>query len=233
MKIKFPEPLNSLLGGLETKTITNFYGGPGTGKTTFCLLAALECIKNKGLVTTYIDTEGGFSPERIKQLMSFNSIEPVLKNIDLIEPKTFAEQGKIIRSLRNKETNIIIIDSMSALYRLEFAEQKHLREMNVRVLEANRELSKQLSILSSIARENEIPVIITSHTFKNWETGENEVVGGDVIKYWSKVIVFLEKTGKISERKMTLVKHRYLPEGSSAKFMIIDKGIKPSGFKLF
>ena len=59
------------------------------------------------------------------------------------------------------------------------------------------------------------------------------MIGGEMIKYWSKAIVFLERTGKTSERKATVFKHRSLPEGSSAKFEITGSGIKPSGFKIF
>ena len=75
--------------------------------------------------------------------------------------------------------------------------------------------------------------MVTAHIFKNWETGRNEIVGGDSIKYWSKAMVYLEKTGKTSERRATITKHRYLPEMKSVKFIIDGEGIKPSGFRIF
>jgi hypothetical protein len=37
----------------------------------------------------------------------------------------------------------------------------------------------------------------------------------------------------MSERKATLIKHRYLPEWGSVKFSIVNEGIKPAGFKIF
>jgi DNA repair protein RadB len=224
--INLPEPLSSIVSRLEPKTITNFYGGPGTGKTNMCLLAALECIKAGGSVT-YIDTEGGFSPERLKQLTK--NPEQALQRITLIEPKTFGEQGRIIRTLEKEKhkTDLIILDSAVALYRLEYADPK------AETLEAHRELSKQISIPSSLSRERNIPVIITAHTFQNWDTGTNEIVGGDMIKYWSKAIVYLERTNKTSERKATVVKHRWVPEGGTVKFVIVEDGIKPSGFRIF
>ena len=76
-------------------------------------------------------------------------------------------------------------------------------------------------------------MIVTAHTFKNFRTGEDDMIGGELIKYWSKAIVFLEKTGRTSERRATIHKHRSLAEGSSAKFEIVENGIKPSGFKIF
>jgi DNA repair protein RadB len=226
-KLNLPEPLQALLGGVESSALTNFYGAPGTGKTNICLLLAVECIKNGGKVI-YIDTEGGFSADRLNQLVENRSIDEIAKKINLIEPKDFKEQGDIIRGLHKKEADMIILDSAASLYRLEYADPEK------EALVANRELSRQMSILSGIAREKKIPVIITSHTYKNWETENNEIVGGDSVKYWSKVLVFLERTGKMSERTATITKHRWMPEGKSVKFVITQDGIKPAGgFKLF
>lgn len=220
--LTLPEPMKTLMGAIESGAVTNFYGAPGTGKTNLCLLAAIEIAKHGKVI--FIDTEGGFSVERLKQLT--DRYEEVLKKIELLEPKTFQEQGKMIRELG--KADLIIVDSTSSLYRLDYAE-----EGDSAVLKANRELSKQLSILSNIAREKSIPVIVTAHTFKSWKTEENDMVGGELIKYWSKAIIFLEKTGKTGERQATLVKHRSRPEGETVKFVIVEKGIEPSRFKLF
>jgi DNA repair protein RadB len=114
-----------------------------------------------------------------------------------------------------------------SLYRLEYTDPK------VEVLEASRELSRQLADLSNIAREKNIPVLVTAHTFKNWDTGDNEVIGGNVLKYWSKAIVFLERTGRTSERRATITKHRHMAEGGSVKFELTQEGLRPSGFRIF
>jgi DNA repair protein RadB len=222
--IPLPEPLASILNRLESRSITNFYGGPGTGKTNLCLLAALECIRKGGTVI-YIDTEGGFSAQRLGQLT--RNPEQALQKITLIEPKNFEEQGKVIRSLESQKPNLIILDSAVALYRLEYADPK------AETLEAHRELSRQISILSNLSRYKDIPIIITAHTFHNWDTDTHEIVGGDMMKYWSKAIVYLERTNKTSERKATVMKHRWMPEGGTVKFLIVDDGIKPSGFRIF
>jgi DNA repair protein RadB len=232
--IRLPEPVNGLIRGLEPGALTSIYGAPGTGKTNLCLLAAAECVRRGGRVV-YIDTEGGFSLERLKQIT--NSHQAVLDRTALIEPGNFQEQGRLIRELDKHRAGLFIADSVVAMYRLEYAEkdtgEKPGYEAGRAVLEANRELSKQLSILSGLAREKGVPVLVTAHTFRHWETGLNEIVGGDAIKYWSKVIVYLEKTGRMSERKATLIKHRYLPEWGSVKFSIVNEGIKPAGFKIF
>ncbi len=227
MDVAFPEPLNALVGGLENKAITNFFGAPGTGKTNFCLMAAIDCI-NKGGRVTYVDTEGSLSVERLKQL-ALNH-EDILSKMNILEPQTFTDQGKMIRELRNRETDLILVDSMVALYRLEYPDEKCPPSEK---MGHTRELSRQLSILSNIAREKEIPVLITCHMFRNWETKDPDVVGGELMKYWSKTIIYLERTSRMSERKATVTKHRFAPEGGNVKFQIVNDGIKPSGFRIF
>jgi len=226
MKISLPHPLNMVIPEIREKALTSFYGGPGTGKTCICLIASIECVKSGGKVV-YIDTEGGFSIERVEQLLNSSmTLESFLRNVELLQPETFESQKKIIDSLKNKKFDLLVVDSLVALYRLEYSNQEE-------VLVASRKLSKQLSVLSSISREKNVPVILTAHTYKNWNTGKNEMVGGEVLKYWSKAIVFLEKTGRMSERIARLVKHQFLPEGKEVKFMMTQDGIGPVRFKLF
>ena len=225
-KLPLPEPLASLMGGVHHKALTNFYGAPGTGKTNLCMLIALESVKAGAKKVVYIDTEGGFSMERLSQLSP--DAEAVAGKIALIEPKTFKEQSQAIKGIASLDADLVILDSAAALYRLEYADPEK------EALDANRELSRQMSVLSNIAREKDIPVIVTSHTYKNWDTENNEIVGGDAIRYWAKAVVFLEKTGRMSERSATVMKHRWIPEGKAVKFEIVGEGIKPSGgFKLF
>lgn len=231
MEIPLPGPLDALLGSLEAGAVTCFYGGPGTGKTNVCLLVAATAAK-VGKKVLYIDTENSFSPERFTQVAD----KALAERIEIVLPKTFEEQGKVIRALAKGGPDLIIVDSLAALYRMEIAEPREThtkRENKMVILEANRELSKQLSVLSVLAREKKIPILVTSHVYKNWDTGEEEPVGGDALKYWVKVLVLLERTGRTSERRATLVKHRALPEHGSVKFELMREGIRPSGFRLF
>ncbi len=215
-------------GGVETGTLTNFCGTPGTGKTNVCMLAAIEAAKqNKKVV--FIDTEGGFSLERFKQLAHSNS--NLLGRIIFMEPKTFKEQEAIIKNLgevcKDNSIGLVILDSAVALYRLEYAETDD-------VLAANKHLGVQLALLSNLARERKIPVLITSHVFKKFETEKTEIIGGDAIKYWCKTIVFIEKTNELSRRRAILLKHRSLEEGREVEFYLTGTGIEAAEkFKLF
>src|SRR3990172_5897085 len=81
-----------LFGGYETDIVSVIYGGAGTGKTNFCLFGAGSLAK-KGNKVNFVDTEGGFSVERVKQMAPENH-EEVLKNIFLLKPTSFDEQKK-------------------------------------------------------------------------------------------------------------------------------------------
>jgi len=53
--------------GHERDIITTIYGPAGTGKTNFCMLVAISQAK-KGNKVIFVDAEGGFSVERLKQI---------------------------------------------------------------------------------------------------------------------------------------------------------------------
>jgi len=234
----FDEWLN---GGYESDIITTIYGPAGSGKTNFCVLAA-AALAVKGKKVIFIDTEGGFSVERLAQIADAS----VLKNILMLKATSFKEQKDIFNNLLgkiNKDIGLIVVDSAVMLYRLEMSMAKSSNNDEQARL-VNRALAKQLEILNEIARNKNIPVIITNQVYspfiKKEELGDRDIeeekakqvrmVGGDILKYWSKCIIELRKDG--SKRKAILKKHRSLPE-KEFSFAIIGKGIEKSGFRLF
>ena len=58
---------NILGGGIETGSITQVYGGPGSGKSQICITACALLPKKYNSI--YVDTEGKFRPERIEQIL--------------------------------------------------------------------------------------------------------------------------------------------------------------------
>jgi len=229
-----------LHGGYDKDIITTIYGPAGSGKTNFCILASVSAAKKDGKVI-FIDTEGGFSAERLKQLCSDEKdLEKVLKNILLLKPTTFNEQEeaftKLLRELRNgKEISLIVVDGMTMLYRLELAEAR--KENNLQKIDAiNSNLAKQMRILAEIARKKNIPVIATNQIYYEFLSDEEmqagkerhaSMVGGDIMKYWSKCIIELKN--ERGKRKAILKKHRYLPE-KELNFEIYDGGIRKRGW---
>lgn len=226
-----------LEGGYETDIITTFYGPGGCGKTNLCLIAAAEQAA-LGKKVIYIDTEGGFSVERLKQLANFD----VMQNIVVLKATTFEEQKEAFNKLLglvNKTIGLIVVDSLVMLYRLELGEASSEKDLN-KIQKINQGLAKQLRILSEIARKKNIPILVTDQVYsdflsqEDYEQGKQKsfsMVGGDIIKYWSKCILELENLGH-GRKRATIKKHRSLPE-KKLEFEIIDEGIKKPKFKLF
>lgn len=210
--IRIHKDFDALLGGgLQSRCITHIYGSPGSGKTNIALMAIVNAVE-KGKVI-YIDSEGGFSVERLKQISGEN-LENVLKNLMLIEPTEFDEQKVAIKKLSEiipqSNASLVIVDSISVFYRLE--ENRDVRG-----------LGRQLAQLSKIARRHDLPVLITNQVYTDLDTGKIVPVGGDVVRYWSKIIIELDKTQ--DHRIATLKKHKFLQEGLELEFKISNKGI--------
>ncbi|MFH0712001.1 MAG: DNA repair and recombination protein RadB [archaeon] len=237
--------LNTFLqGGYETDIITTIYGPGGSGKSNLCIIVAVSQAK-KGNKIIFIDTEGGFSTERFKQIHqgTKEEIEADLQNILLLKPTSFAEQEKafdqMLKYVKKENISLIIIDSIAMLYRLELGGAITLKD-NEKISEVNRKLANQLRALNEIARKQNIPIIVTNQVYSQFEpatryplsatdgTLERSVsmVGGDLLKYWSKCLIELK--GYNNKRKLILKKHRSLPVKELA-FEITRTGIKKRG----
>jgi DNA repair protein RadB len=227
-----------LFGGYETDIITTIYGPGGSGKSNFCILAATSQSK-KGNKVIFIDTEGGFSTDRYRQIHGgeLKDVEDDLQNILILKPTSFEEQetsfSQMLKHVKNEDISLIIIDSIAMLYRLELGDAITAKD-NGKISEVNRRLANQLRILNEIARKQDVPVVITNQVYstfsQNCEDQNKErrvsMVGGDLLKYWSKSLIELQNySGK---RKLVLRKHRSLPQ-KELPFEIVGRGIRKRG----
>jgi DNA repair protein RadB len=224
-----------LFGGYETDIITMIAGPAGSGKTNFVILTACSQAK-KGNKVIFVDTEGGFSVDRVKQIIS-EDYEKLLENILLMKPTNFDEQKnafeKLLDKIKKEHVSLIVVDGMTMLYRLELGDAKRDDE---KIRDINRELAKQMRVLAEISRKQNIPVIITNQVYSEFLSEEDlkkgvkrqvNLVGGDLLKYWSKCIIELQN--ERGKRKAILLKHRSLPE-KEFDFEIINKGIRRKGW---
>ncbi|MFH1787423.1 MAG: DNA repair and recombination protein RadB [archaeon] len=226
-----------LYGGYEKDVISMIVGPPGCGKTNFCILVACSQAK-KGNKVIFIDTEGGFSVERAKQIVRAD-FENVLENILLLKPVSFEDQkkcfSKLLKQVKSEHVSLIVVDGMAMLYRLELGDAVKTGDSE-EIRKVNRDIVEQMRMLAGIARNEKIPIIITNQVYKgfvseeDWKKGvsrEVNIVGGDLFKYWSKCIIELKQEG--SKRKAVLLKHRSLPEKEMG-FVIKDKGVFKRGW---
>ncbi|AAB98241.1 TPA: DNA repair and recombination protein RadB [Methanocaldococcus jannaschii] len=204
-----------LLGNAEKGIITQIYGPPGVGKTNICIINSINAV-NSGKVI-YIDTEGGLSIERIKQIAS-NNYKIVLENMIIYNAFDFYEQDKIIQKelpLITNNASLIVVDNITSLYRLELSDEANKNIM------LNKMLGNQVKTLLKLAKTNNLAVIITNQVRET--VNGFEASGGRLLEYWSKCIVRLEKLN--GDRLAILEKHLHAGE-ERVKFRIVERGIE-------
>ena len=222
-KIPTNSSLDELLGGgIEKGTITQIFGPPSSGKSNIALNLAVNVAKNAKKVI-YIDTEGGISIDRIKQIAQYD-FEKVANNIIVFEPTNFLEQNDNLKAIEvwlrknNDDVDLLVLDSAVALYRVDDMKSSKL----------NKELGKQMGILAKIARKYDVAVLLTNQIYSAFDDeGNNDIraVGGTILQYWSKVIIQLEKGEETNQRIATLRRHRSIAEGKQTTFRITSRGI--------
>lgn len=206
--------VDEMIGELQRDTITTFYGSPGVGKSTVCFQYSVSCV-NKGKKVIYIDTEGGFSAERIRQIDSDVDLNKIL----VFSPKSFEEQQKIILNLgkeikNDRDVGLVVVDSLVMLYRLKLGDDAQ---------KVNSALGEQLRLLTELSRSFKIPIIVTNQMYTTFDTKEKKMVGGALVEYWSKTILLLDR--EVDLRKISLRKHKFKKEGEESYFEINDKGL--------
>jgi len=166
--------LDNLLGGrgVETKAITEAFGSFGSGKTQLGLSLAVNCqlpIEKGGAEgkAVYIDTEGTFRPERIRQIAEAKGANPesVLKNILVARAFNSDHQilliDKVGELIKNGEPiRIVIVDSLTAHFRAEFAGRGMLADRQ-------QKLNKYLHNLMKIAEQFNLAIYVTNQVMAN------------------------------------------------------------------
>ncbi len=213
--------VDGLCNGIERDVITTIYGPAGSGKTNFCIMASVETVE-QGKKVLYIDTDGSFSPDRLRQIAEGKgaSTEKILESMIFYKPVNFQEQKRVfdkLRELVSERIGLIVVDSIAMLYRLELGKNSE------EVYGINRELGKQLSILSETARKQNIPVLITNQVYSAFEEKDKvNMVGGDILRYSSKCLIELKSYKNI--KRAILVRHRSLPQDKEVAFKITGDG---------
>ena len=219
-----------LEGGYEEGVITTVYGPAGSGKTTIAILAAIS-VAQQGKRVVFIDTEGGFSTERLQQLTSDH--KKVLDHTIFLQPTSFEKQKEAFEKLTklvSDDIGLVVIDSIAMLYRLELGKSEDIYDIN-------RDLGRQIGFLTELARKKSIPIIVTNQVYSMFDDRTKvNMVGGDILKYGSKCLLELSVL-PTKTRKLTLAKHRSIKENKDALFDIVESGIVAKtprpGFKLF
>jgi len=219
-------------GGLETQTITEFYGEYGSGKSQFChqMCVNVQLPTERGGLNggaLYVDTENTFRTERIIQMAQHLGLNPeeVVKKIVFAEAYTSDHQMFLLENADKivKENNIrlIIVDSLTAHFRSEYLGREMLAERQ-------QKLNKHMHRLIRLARAFNAVAVVTNQVMAKPDVFFGDAVhpvGGHIVAHTSHTRVFLRKSSRGPTRIARLVSSPYLPEGERV-FKITENGVE-------
>ena len=144
-----------LSGGIPNGVIVDIFGGHGTGKTQLLLQLSINSIKNGGKVL-FLDTTGGFRPERILEIQKkSNSNLNLLNNIIVSRITNTSEQINSIKNFKENNFSLIIIDNITDLFSYEY-------KNNQSIFKKNSLFMKYMRELSLYAVTHKVPIVITN-----------------------------------------------------------------------
>ena len=211
------------------KGLISVWGDFGVGKTTFALQTSLNSLKESKKVI-YIYSKPMFPSEKISRIVG-DSFE-ILHDITFIRPDNFNDLRNIVFNLEflilrtiNKIKNpykLIVIDSLTDLYRLELNKEKKEKNFNL-----NYNLNQILANLSFINNIYDIEILIVNEKTRIKEENQIKEIqsGGRVMGYWVSLDIKIERTAKLRERKFILTEH---PSFERTEFTseLSEKGFK-------
>jgi DNA repair protein RadA len=219
-------------GGLETQTITEFYGEYGSGKSQIChqLCVNVQLPPERGGLNgaaLYVDTENTFRTERIVQMSRHLGLDPteVVKNIIYAEAYTSDHQIFLLENadqvIKENNVKLIIVDSLTAHFRSEYIGREMLASRQQR-------LNKHMHKLIGLARAFNAVAVVTNQVMAKPDVFFGDAVhpiGGHIVGHTSHTRLYLRRAAHGPVRIARLVSSPYLPEGEEI-FKITENGIE-------
>jgi len=189
--------------------ITSLWGDFGVGKTTLSLQTAIIYAVNKKKVL-YIYTKPNLPFKKIRDVFE-NNLEDGLENILFIHTTNFDDifnfvfnlEFIILNDLKTEDSkfNLIVIDSMTDLYRLELNREKKGKNFIL-----NYKLNQIIANLVNLKQNYYIDILIINELSRRTQEGHTYEVesGGNVMRYWVKNSIKIERTEVANNRKFIL-----------------------------
>lgn len=219
-------------GGLETQTITEFYGEYGSGKSQIChqLCVNVQLPPEQGGLgggALYIDTENTFRTERIVQMSQHLGLDPeeVSKNIIYADAYTSDHQMFLLENadevIKENGVRLIVVDSLTSHFRSEYLGREMLAERQ-------QKLNKHMHRLIRLARAFNVAAVVTNQVMSKPDVFFGNAVhpiGGHIVAHTSHTRVYLRKSARGRVRIARLVSSPYLPEGERV-FRVTENGVE-------
>jgi len=219
-------------GGLETQTITEFYGEYGSGKSQMChqLCVNVQLPPERGGLNggaLYVDTENTFRLERIVQMSKFLGLDPetVIKNIIYAEAYTSDHQMFLLENadeiIKANNIKLIIVDSLTAHFRSEYLGREMLASRQ-------QKLNKHMHKLIGLSRAFNAVAVVTNQVMAKPDQFFGDAIhpiGGNIVGHTSHTRIYLRRAPHGPTRIARLVSSPYLPEGEEI-LKVTENGIE-------
>ena len=231
------ENLDDLLGGgVETESITEFFGEFGSGKTQVMHQLAVNTtlpVEHGGLdgEVAIIDTENTFRPERIIQM-----VEGVNKKLDLnLDPEEILGKIHVARAYnsshqillgeklfdiaKERPIRLVIVDSLTAHFRAEYVGRGALAERQ-------QLLNRHMHNLLKFATLNRAAICVTNQVAAKPDAffgDPTRPIGGHIVGHTATFRIYLRKS-KGDRRIARLIDSPSLPDGE-AVIRITEDGV--------
>uniref|UniRef100_A0A8C7D100 Meiotic recombination protein n=1 Tax=Oncorhynchus kisutch TaxID=8019 RepID=A0A8C7D100_ONCKI len=222
-------------GGMESMAITEAFGEFRTGKTqlshTLCVTAQLPGEDGyTGGKVIFIDTENTFRPDRLKDIADRFNVDhdAVLDNVLYARAYTSEHQMELLDFVAAKfheeggVFKLLIIDSIMALFRVDFSGRGELAERQ-------QKLAQMLSRLQKISEEYNVAVFVTNQMTADpgagmtFQADPKKPIGGHILAHASTTRISLRK-GRGELRIAKIFDSPDMPE-NEATFAITPGGI--------
>src|SRR5256712_4011915 len=218
-------------GGLESQTITEFYGEYGVGKSILCHQLAINVqlpVDKGGLDggALYLDTEQTFRPEWIVRMANTAGLEATDVAQKIIYSEAYNSDHQILllekadQIIKDNNIRLIIIDSLTSHFRSEYIGREMLAERQQR-------LNNHMHRLIRLARGFNAVAIVTNQVMAKPDqffANSVDAVGGHLVGHTSHMRVFLRLAACGHITLARLVSSPYLPEGVK-HFKVTEGGI--------
>jgi len=224
--------LDGLLGGgFETQAVIEFHGAFGSGKSQigFQLAVNVQLPEEKGGLDgncIFLDAEGTFRPERIKQISESMNLDPkkVLENIYVARCYNSDHQmllaEKIGEMVKEKNIKLIVVDSVTSNFRADYTGRGELASRQ-------QKLNRHLHTLQRLADVYNVVIYITNQVMSRPDIlfgDPTAPIGGHILGHFSTHRLYLRKS-KGNTRIARMIDSPNLPTGESV-FMITPEGIR-------
>jgi DNA repair protein RadA len=220
-------------GGIETQSITEFFGEYGSGKTQVVLQLAVSAQLPEeegglGGDTIIIDTENTFRPERVAQMAEGIGLEPeealdrihVARAFNSHHQMLLADEALDLAKEKDNDVRCLIVDSLTSHFRAEYVGRGNLAERQ-------QKLNKFMHDILRFSDVNNAAVAVTNQVMSKPDAyfgDPTRPIGGHIVGHTATYRVYLRKS-RGGKRIGRLIDAPNLPEGE-AVFQIEEEGIR-------